>query len=402
MTTDSAAAKPDRDQFDDRESLNSLQRKAEPAVHEDIVALSDAFLPLGEPEPPIAVADIPDVAVGDLDLHVAEMSRYEAVESSSGVEAFVFDRLESQPSSATPLAAPAAAAGLVDPALVRPGSAVWPLVLALVIGVAIGAAAMVVFLHRDRASILASESPVASQAPPTATAAVPVREFTEVTAVKSTTPHPEVRRTPDATAGRGLPGPTGPLSPTSGVPLRPTPTAPRTARGRSEPDRAAPAAVGRLLVRSTPAGARVFLDGKDAGATPMTLRGLTRGSHSVRLVREGYAPAERTVSFTAARPAQSLIVELPRPSATSRVPVSPPSPSALAGRYTGSLGIASLPPGATVYIDGKEVGTTPLRVPAIDAGSHVVRLERDGYGRWTSAVRVVAGEQMRVTASLER
>jgi hypothetical protein len=134
----------------------------------------------------------------------------------------------------------------------------------------------------------------------------------------------------------------------------------------------------------------------------MTLRGLTQGSHSVRLVREGYTPAERTVSFTAARPAQSLIVELPRPSAPSRVPVPPPSPSALDGRSTGSLGIASLPPGATVYIDGKEVGTTPLRVPAIDAGSHVVRLERDGYGRWTSAVRIVAGEQMRVTASLER
>jgi PEGA domain-containing protein len=401
MTTDSPAAMPDRDQFDDRASLNSRQRDAEPAVQDGIFAPSDAFLPLGDLEAPIVAADIPDVAVGDLDLHAAEMSRNEAVESWPGIEAFVFDQLEPQPPSVTPLPAPAAPAGLVDPALVRSSSAVWSLVLAMVMGVAIGAGAMVVFLNRDRASALASESPVASQAPPTATT-VPVREFTEVNAVKSTMPHPEVRRTPDATAGRGLSGPTGPLSPTSGVPLRPTQTAPRTARGRSEPAPAAPAAVGRLLVRSTPAGARVFVDGKDTGVTPMTLRGLTQGSHSVRLVREGYTPAERTVSFTAARPAQSLIVELPRPSATSRVPVPPPSPSALAGRYTGSLGIASLPPGATVYIDGKAVGTTPLRVPAIDAGSHVVRLERDGYGRWTSAIRIVAGEQMRVTASLER
>jgi hypothetical protein len=70
--------------------------------------------------------------------------------------------------------------------------------------------------------------------------------------------------------------------------------------------------------------------------------------------------------------------------------------------YTGSLGVASLPPGATVYVDGKEVGTTPLRVPAIDAGSHIVRIEREGYNHWTSAIRIVAGEQARVTASLER
>jgi hypothetical protein len=349
----------DCDQTDGRESLNSSQPDVQLAFCDDI--------------------SVPPDAVGDLDLHAPEVSRF------------------------TPLPAPAAVAGLVDPALVRSGSAVWSLVLALVTGVAIGAAAMSVFLNRDRASILIRESPAASQAPSTETAGVAVREFTEVNAVKSTTPPPEVPRTPDGTAGRRLPRLTEPLIPASGVPLRPTHTDPRTDRGQPRPDRgSAPAAVGRLLVRSTPAGARVFVDGKDAGATPVAVRGLTEGSHSVRLVREGYTPAERTVSFTAARPAQSLIVELLRPRAVPRVGVPPPSPSALAAGYTGSLGVASLPPGATVYVDGKEVGTTPLRVPAIDAGSHIVRIERDGYNHWTSAVRIVAGKQMRVTASLER
>jgi hypothetical protein len=354
----------DYDQTDGRESLNSSQRDIQLAFFDD--------------------SSVPTDAVADLDLYAPEVSRF------------------------TPLPAPAAVAGLVDPALVRSGSTVWPPVLALLMGVAIGAAVMGVFLNHDRASILTPESltpesPVASQAPSTEAAGVAVREFTEVNAVKRTTPPPEGPRTPDGTADRGLPRLTEPVIPASGVPLRPTHTDPPTDRRRSGPDRgSAPAAVGRLLVRSTPAGARVFVDGKDAGATPVAVRGLTEGSHSVRLVREGYMPAERTLSFTAARPARSLIVELLRPSAARRVGVPPPSPSALAGGYTGSLGVASLPPGATVYVDGKEVGTTPLRVPAIDAGSHVVRIERDGYNHWTSAVRIVAGEQMRVTASLER
>jgi hypothetical protein len=55
-----------------------------------------------------------------------------------------------------------------------------------------------------------------------------------------------------------------------------------------------------------------------------------------------------------------------------------------------------------VYVDGKLVGTTPVSLPSVPAGSHAIRLEHDGYRRWSSSVRVVASEQNRVTASLER
>jgi hypothetical protein len=43
-----------------------------------------------------------------------------------------------------------------------------------------------------------------------------------------------------------------------------------------------------------------------------------------------------------------------------------------------------------------------MSLSSVAAGSHAIRLEREGYRRWTSAVRVVASEQNRVTASLER
>jgi hypothetical protein len=53
-------------------------------------------------------------------------------------------------------------------------------------------------------------------------------------------------------------------------------------------------------------------------------------------------------------------------------------------------------------MDGNLVGTTPMALPSVPVGSHAIRLEHDGYRHWSSSVRVVASEQNRVTASLER
>jgi hypothetical protein len=55
-----------------------------------------------------------------------------------------------------------------------------------------------------------------------------------------------------------------------------------------------------------------------------------------------------------------------------------------------------------VFLDDKVVGTTPMALPSVSVGSHRIRLEHDGYRHWSSSVRIVASEQNRVTASLER
>jgi PEGA domain-containing protein len=66
------------------------------------------------------------------------------------------------------------------------------------------------------------------------------------------------------------------------------------------------------------------------------------------------------------------------------------------------LVIDSRPTGAKVFLDGRLVGATPLSMREVRAGEHAVRLEHDGYRRWSGLVRVVAAERNRVTASLER
>jgi hypothetical protein len=151
-------------------------------------------------------------------------------------------------------------------------------------------------------------------------------------------------------------------------------------------------------VRSTPAGARVILDGRDVGRTPYTAATVGGGAHTVRVVRDGYAPVERRVVVSANQSDATVNVQLTR--ARETVPV--PASSATSGRSAGSLMVDSRPTGATVYVDGKMSGTTPMLLEGVDAGDHVVGIEIEGYRKWSSNVRIVAGERNRVAASLER
>jgi hypothetical protein len=257
-----------------------------------------------------------------------------------------------------------AVAASFDSAVERSRSAIWPLVLALVVGLAVGFA--VGYGVGVRVPSGAATSAAAPQG----------GEWTE-------------GAVPD-TAER--PAPATPPTPSPEVAMTPT-QAPTPARPPA-PAVDASAAVGRLLVRSTPSGAHVFVDGRDSGPTPVAVRDLAYGPHRVRIVLDGYDAVERSVVFAAARPAQSMSVTLLREA--------DPQTRATAGGGTGALTIESRPAGAKAFVDGKLVGTTPLRVPEVATGSHEVRLERDGYLRWTSSVRVVAGELHRITASLDK
>ena len=194
-----------------------------------------------------------------------------------------------------------------------------------------------------------------------------------------------------------------PKESSSVVPPRPDHSS-RGGAAPAEPD-ATLSNAGRLLVRSTPAGARVFVDGREQGRTPATVLDLAKGAHRLRVVRAGYAPDDRRIVVTAGRSTQSVTVELKRPAANAPAAARTPAPlrPAAPGTVTGAaLSVDSRPGGARVFIDGKLVGTTPISVPQVGAGAHAIRLERDGYRRWSSSIRMIAGEPNRVTASLEK
>ena len=67
----------------------------------------------------------------------------------------------------------------------------------------------------------------------------------------------------------------------------------------------------------------------------------------------------------------------------------------------GSLHVASRPSGAQVFIDGSLIGTTPLLLSNVAAGSKSVKIELSGYQSWTTAVQIKPSARLRVAASLE-
>lgn len=89
------------------------------------------------------------------------------------------------------------------------------------------------------------------------------------------------------------------------------------------------------------------------------------------------------------------------PLPVASVPVQPVAPARVAGtEYVGTLSIDAAPNGE-VFIDRRPAGRTPLRVPNLRAGSHLVWIERDGYRRFTRVVQVPADQVSRVWADLE-
>jgi serine/threonine-protein kinase len=373
--------------------------------------------------PPFAPASID--ATPDLDLRAAEESRYADVEIAPAVVPDDEPRTISTPASPAretrhdilgsdarverrDAPVPETSWSDVDASASPPRSRSGALVaVALLFGLGLGFAAAFMLLSRGSPDVptqasatdtqaaspsTSSTSSTSSTGPrssPTSPARAPAgREFTEGAVAPPARPQPAPSRSNEATAPRS-----------SGSAAAAVPP-------KTEPN------VGRLLVRSTPAGALVFVDGRDAGRTPTAVRDLSPGTHRVRIVRDGYVPVERRIVISASRPAQSLIVPLDAertatrgtqtPGAKGTQTRAPAVPAGSPERYTGTVNIESRPSGAKVYLDNKLVGTTPLSMSDVRAGEHVVRLEHDGYRRWTSMVRVVAAERNRVTASLEK
>jgi hypothetical protein len=76
------------------------------------------------------------------------------------------------------------------------------------------------------------------------------------------------------------------------------------------------------------------------------------------------------------------------------------TPVASALATPGSIEVESRPAGAEVALDGRIVGTTPLSIPDVTEGTHVVGIELAGFSRWATSVYVNKGERARVGASL--
>jgi serine/threonine protein kinase len=145
--------------------------------------------------------------------------------------------------------------------------------------------------------------------------------------------------------------------------------------GRIMSPAAAPESLGTLSVQTNPAGATVVVDGQQRGMSPLSLQ-LKPGRHVVELVTDGDV---RSIPVMITPGGQvSQFIEIPR-----------------AASALGELQIRTEPAGATVTVDGRVLGKSPLTAEGLTPGPHTVTVEND-LGPVTQRVTIEAG----TTASL--
>ena len=129
------------------------------------------------------------------------------------------------------------------------------------------------------------------------------------------------------------------------------------------------------------------------------------------------APAPSTIDRVQpiASPSVPRVTVVPSPApAADNSPVSDPRPiptrarnvvpavSSEAREFLGTLAVQTTPSGADVLVNHKSVGKTPVRLPKLRAGSHLIWIELGGYQRWTRVVAVPADQVTNVSVQLER
>jgi hypothetical protein len=133
-----------------------------------------------------------------------------------------------------------------------------------------------------------------------------------------------------------------------------------------------------VTINSTPSGATITLQGEDKGVTPATIS-LAPGTYTLRLELKDYKPEDKSLSLA---PNQTLSLD---------IPLTPTQPQ------VGTISV-NASPWADVFLDDAKVGTTPLTIKDVSAGSHKVRLEYQGSS-FEADVTVKAGETTTVSHS---
>ena len=197
-------------------------------------------------------------------------------------------------------------------------------------------------------------------------------------------------------------------------------------------------------------GGIVYIDDRMVGRAPLKSERLASGAHNIKIVRQMYRNYESSVTVTDGAVAElrpvlaadfetvtlttdndseiwvneqyrgtgswtgdlgtgSYIVECRRSNhRTTRetITVSPGMPVTKISLKApqpiyGVLSIMSAPGNAEAWLDGKNIGMTPIYLPQILIGSHTLKITKSGSADWTGNVNVVEGQIAEINATLQ-
>lgn len=134
------------------------------------------------------------------------------------------------------------------------------------------------------------------------------------------------------------------------------------------------------LISSEPAGATVTKDGINIGTTPLLITDLTYGEYNIEINLNGYKPQNYQLKIDSNTP-QKINAQLISTFAKAT--------------------ITSNPSGASVLINGSDVGVTPCSLDNIPEGNAQIKVTLDGYDDFVETVALVAGQEHTINAALE-
>ena len=137
---------------------------------------------------------------------------------------------------------------------------------------------------------------------------------------------------------------------------------------------------GNLFITSEPNGATVYLNKVEQGVTPLTKDDVQPGTYQVEVVRELYLPESRVIKIESNSYAKENIKLTPN---------------------FGRLSIFSVPSGAMLWINDKNVGKTPHDVSQFSAGTYALRMIHEMYYEETDTFTIKPGGDFIQTYNLK-
>ena len=141
---------------------------------------------------------------------------------------------------------------------------------------------------------------------------------------------------------------------------------------------------GTLSIRSFPSGGVVTLDGITRGVTPARIYGLNPDSYNVRVSIPGYLDWIGIVDVVAGRETSIYGTLTPKGTVV----------------HTGSIAVTSIPSGASVILDSRPQGKTPMTLQNIPSGTHSLILTYPGYEPVSTTTTVQDGTTSQLSVSL--
>ena len=136
-----------------------------------------------------------------------------------------------------------------------------------------------------------------------------------------------------------------------------------------------------LQVSSYPTEAEVYVDGIKKGLTPITIDDLPLGEHFVEVKKQNFAIWSQKIDAESYKVIQLVATLQPQ---------------------SASLSINSTPQGATVYLNDKNMGVTPVVINNLDAEKYNLKLTMDGYAPYEEQITVSKGEEIDRNITLKK